>query len=204
MTEQELQALAQKVQERRSEERTLEVKAAHSGCPQKLYGTLSAFSDIRTVPQAATETIQGEALKDYIAKASRDNPNLARLRPEEKRALLSLTRGGVPTLTCILLFSLYPQAFFPQYTIQATVVPGDTMGEVDVDGARFRDSDRDDVLSGSLGAAEPRRAVRQIDDRRDRKSSARHPKPYPGSGDGDPLSRRKPLFRDPHDSAGAP
>ena len=45
MTEQELQALAGKVQERRSEERTLEVKAAHSGCPQKLYGTLSAFSN---------------------------------------------------------------------------------------------------------------------------------------------------------------
>lgn len=259
MTEQELQALAGKVQERRSEERTLEVKAAHSGCPQKLYGTLSAFSnqdeggillfgldessdfaavgvynaqdlqkrvteqckqmtpalrplftvaryqektivsaeipaldlserpcfysgvgrlkgsyvrvgeadepmseyeiysyeayrkkyqdDIRTVPQAAMETIQGKALKDYVAKASRDNPNLARLKPEEKHELLSLTRGGLPTLTCTLLFSLYPQAFFPQYTIQATVVPGDTMGEVDVDGARFTDNRR---IEGTL------------------------------------------------------
>lgn len=281
MTEQELQELARKVQERRSEDQTLEVKAANSGCPQRLYGTLSAFSnqdeggvllfgidesanfatvgvynpqdlqkrvaeqckqmspalrplftvaryqektivsaeipaldlserpcfysgagrlkgsyvrvgeadeqmseyeiysyeayrkkyqdDIRTDPQAAMETIQKEKLEDYVSRVSQANPNLTRLKPEEKYELLSLTRGGVPTLTCILLFSLYPQAFFPQYTIQATVVPGDTIGEVDLDGARFTDNRRiegtlPELLEGALDFCRRNMGLRTVVD----------------------------------------
>ena len=45
MTEQELRELVQLVQKRKCEWRQLELKAAHQGCPKKLYDTLSAFSN---------------------------------------------------------------------------------------------------------------------------------------------------------------
>ena len=45
MVEQELRALIQQIQTRGCEEQTTEVKAAHGGCPEKLYDTISSFSN---------------------------------------------------------------------------------------------------------------------------------------------------------------
>lgn len=45
MVESELQSLIAKVQRRGCEWQTTEVKAAHQGCPEKLYDTLSSFSN---------------------------------------------------------------------------------------------------------------------------------------------------------------
>ena len=45
MVENELKELLEKVQARKCEEQIVEVKAAHEGCPEKLYDTLSAFSN---------------------------------------------------------------------------------------------------------------------------------------------------------------
>lgn len=45
MLETELQLLISKVQKRECEERTVEVKSAHLGCPEKLYDTFSSFSN---------------------------------------------------------------------------------------------------------------------------------------------------------------
>ena len=45
MVEQELRDLIQEIQLRGCEEQTTEVKAAHGGCPEKLYDTISAFSN---------------------------------------------------------------------------------------------------------------------------------------------------------------
>jgi len=43
--EQELIELMQRIQSVKSESQVIELKAAHKGCPQKLYDTLSAFSN---------------------------------------------------------------------------------------------------------------------------------------------------------------
>ena len=45
MLESELQLLISKVQKRECEERTVEVKSAHLGCPEKLYDTFSSFAN---------------------------------------------------------------------------------------------------------------------------------------------------------------
>lgn len=45
MTKEELQNLLAQVQINQSESRTLELKSAHSGCPKRLYDTLSSFSN---------------------------------------------------------------------------------------------------------------------------------------------------------------
>ena len=45
MLSEELVQLIQSLRQQKAESRTIEVKAAHDGCPQKLYGTLSSFSN---------------------------------------------------------------------------------------------------------------------------------------------------------------
>lgn len=48
MVEQELWDLIRKIQKQGCEAQTIEVKAAHSGCPEKLYDTISSFSNQNT------------------------------------------------------------------------------------------------------------------------------------------------------------
>ena len=45
MTKEELLALADRICANKAEEQTIELKTAEGGCPQKLYGTLSGFSN---------------------------------------------------------------------------------------------------------------------------------------------------------------
>lgn len=45
MTEEELRKLLDTVQRRGCEGQTLEIKAAHEGCPEKLYDSISAFAN---------------------------------------------------------------------------------------------------------------------------------------------------------------
>lgn len=71
-------------------------------------------------------------------------PNLSRLPDEQIYRLMNLLKGGHPTVAAMLLFGLYPQAFFPQWSIIATVVPGVSVGETGADGERFSDNERID------------------------------------------------------------
>lgn len=45
MVEQELQKLIERIQTRGCEWQVTEVKAAHGGCPERLYDTISSFSN---------------------------------------------------------------------------------------------------------------------------------------------------------------
>ena len=45
MLDQEFQQLVTRVQKRQYEEQIIEVKAAHKGCPDRLYDTFSSFSN---------------------------------------------------------------------------------------------------------------------------------------------------------------
>lgn len=69
--------------------------------------------------------------------------------------LVSIKRNSEITLSATLLFSPYPQAYFPQLCIMAIVVPGTELGETGVAGERFLDNQRiegniPDMLSGAL------------------------------------------------------
>lgn len=259
MLEAELISLAQKISTTKAESQTIEVKAAHHGCPQRLYDTLSSFSnqddggvivfgidetrdyemcgvydaqdlqkhvveqcnqmspevravftsaeingvqvvgaeipgldaaerpcfykgkgrikgsyvrvgesdepmteyeiysyeafkkkyedEVGPVNRATLQALDANLMAQYLTKLKLNKPNLAHMEDYEICELMSITRNGVPTVAGVLLFSLYPQAFFPQLAIVATVVPGKEAGVVGESGERFADNRR---IEGTL------------------------------------------------------
>ncbi len=98
--------------------------------------------------------IEQPKLEHYVDIIKDKNPKLAKLSDEEIKKFLNLCVDGKPTLVCTLLFSIYPQMFYPQYTINAMVVPGYEKGVVTKDGARFLDNDRiEGTIDDMLGQA---------------------------------------------------
>lgn len=267
MVEQELRELILQIQNRKCEEQTTEVKAAHQGCPEKLYDTISSFSnqnsggtfvfglderqgfqkvgvydaqdlqkkvmeyceqmtpvvrplftvceddgmvfvsaeippidiaerpcfktakgrlhgsyirvgdadkpmteyevysyeafrkkyrdDIRPVERANFSSLDQGKLEDYLLRRKRNRPNLASIPDAQLYDLTGIQRSGQITLAALMLFGLYPQAYYPQLSVIATSVPGKEMGELDAHGNRFLDSRRIegtllDMLEGSL------------------------------------------------------
>lgn len=98
--------------------------------------------DIRIVPRATLADLDQNALAKYMILLKEGKPNLAKLSDEKIYELMSITCAGAVTLSSVFLFSPYPQAYFPQLCITAIVVPGNAVGEVDKDGARFLDNVR--------------------------------------------------------------
>ena len=252
MVEQELHNLIQQIQNRGCEEQTTEVKAARGGCPEKLYDTISAFSnqngggvfvfgldekdnfkkvgvydaqdlqkkvmeyceqmtpvvrpvftvcsedhlvfvsaeippvditdrpcfktakgrlhgsyirvgdadkpmteyevysyeafrkkyrdDIRPVERASIKSLDQKQVMEYLDRKKRERPNLAATTEDQLYELTGITRDGEITMTALLLFGLYPQAYYPQLSINATCVPSNEMGIVDGMGNRFTDT----------------------------------------------------------------
>jgi len=60
---------------------------------------------------------------------------------------MSMTRESVPTLAAVMLFSPFPQAYFPQLCITAVSVPGVEIGQIGPEGERFSDNQR---IEGTL------------------------------------------------------
>lgn len=259
MIDQELCSLVLQIQKRQCEEQTVEVKSAHEGCPQRLYDTISAFSnqdeggtlvfgldenqtykivgvydaqdiqkkimefgeqmtpvvrpvltvwnadglnvvsaeippldpadrpcfksakgriqgsyirvgdadkpmteyevysyeafrkkirdDIRPVEGVTVKDLNRDALADYLHRRKMNRPNLSALPKERVYDLTGVTQQGQVTLAAVLLFSPYPQAYFPQLGVIASRVPGKEMGTLDAQGQRFTDSKR---LEGTL------------------------------------------------------
>jgi ATP-dependent DNA helicase RecG len=108
---------------------------------------LKRQDEVRPVERAKVSDLDTDALEEYLIRLRSGKPNLSRMGREALLELMRITIEGVPTLAAVLLFSPYPQAFFPQFTITAVVVPGTEIGEVDGDGARFVDNRR---LDGPL------------------------------------------------------
>ena len=267
MVETELKELLVKIQNRKCEEQIVEVKAAHKGCPEKLYDTLSSFSnqdsggtlvfgldekqnfakvgvydpqdlqkkvmeygeqmtpvvrpvftvyaeeekvfvsaeippvditerpcfktakgrlqgsyirvgdadkpmteyevysyeafrkkyrdDIREVAGASMETLNPTKLEDYLLRKKKNRPHLETVPMEQLYELTGVLKGGKVTLSAVMLFGYYPQAYFPQLSVIATCVPSTEMGILDETGQRFTDSRRiegtlPEMLEGSL------------------------------------------------------
>lgn len=98
--------------------------------------------DIREVKRASLQALDKTALSKYILLLKGGKPKLAAMDEQSIYELMSITRNRNVTLSSVLLFGLYPQAYFPQFCITAVVVPGKEIGEVDSDGARFLDNAR--------------------------------------------------------------
>lgn len=112
--------------------------------------------DIRTVEQAGWNTLDQDSLERYLDKLKAGRPHLSKLKTAEICELVGLTREGVPTLAAVLLFSLFPQGYFPQLCITAVSVPGTEVGTLGPEGERFLDNRRiegtlTEMLEGALG-----------------------------------------------------
>lgn len=103
--------------------------------------------DIRPIGQAGWSTLDRDSLERYLDRLKAGRPHLSKLKTEEICELVGLTREGVPTLAAVLLFSLFPQGYFPQLCVTAVSVPGTEVGQIGPEGERFLDNRR---MEGTL------------------------------------------------------
>ncbi len=87
-------------------------------------------------------SIDTEKFEDYIDSIKSKNKNLSTLDNSYIYSSLNMIKGGHPSLACLLIFGIYPQMFYPQYTINAMLIDGNKMGNTSTDGARFVDNKR--------------------------------------------------------------
>lgn len=112
--------------------------------------------DKRVVEEADYNNINQEKINDYLKRVKIERPNLDKnVSDEEILELMGIKDNGRWTLTGIMIFSKYPQAYFPQFSITAVRVQGDEMGDLANDGARFIDNKRitgtiDEMVEGTV------------------------------------------------------
>ncbi len=103
--------------------------------------------DIRGVERATFASLNQEKLALYIDLLKKGKPNLSNLGNESIYELMSVLRNNEVTLSAVMVFSPYPQAYFPQLCITAIAVPGTELGDLGNLGERFLDNQR---IEGSI------------------------------------------------------
>lgn len=99
--------------------------------------------DIRTIDQAKIRLFDQERMNKYLLAVKRERKNLAdHVADEDILELMGVVVDGKPTLAGLMVFSQYPQTYFPQLCITAVCVPGTELGELGIDGERFIDNKR--------------------------------------------------------------
>ncbi len=103
--------------------------------------------DIRGVQRVTLASLNQEKLALYIDLLKKGKPNLSNMDNESIYELMSVTRNDEITLSATMIFSPYPQAYFPQLCITAIAVPGTEIGNLGDSGERFLDNQR---IEGSI------------------------------------------------------
>lgn len=98
--------------------------------------------DVQPVPRASITVLNTEELENYLHQLKSGKPNLSGLPQATLWELMSITRNRQVTLSAVMLFGLFPQAYFPQLCITSVVVPGTEMGQTGELGERFLDNKR--------------------------------------------------------------
>ncbi len=111
--------------------------------------------DIRTIDRVSFTALDQKLLEQYIELLKKGKPRLAAIPDEEIYELMSIKRDDRITLSAVMNFCPYPQAYFPQLCIIATVVPGTEVGTIGDQGERFTDNQRiegniSDMLDGAM------------------------------------------------------
>ena len=111
--------------------------------------------DIRGVERASVESLNQQLLEKYIDALKDGKPNFANMNTDAIYNLMSIKRNEEITLSAAMVFSPYPQAYYPQLRIIAVVVPGNEMGDLGENGERFLDNQRiegniADMLDGAI------------------------------------------------------
>lgn len=98
--------------------------------------------DIRPVENISLKALDPLKLEEYILKRKQGRPRFAELSIEQIYELIGITQNESITLAAVMLFSPYPQAYYPQLSIIASRVPGKEMGDITAEGQRFMDTQR--------------------------------------------------------------
>lgn len=111
--------------------------------------------DIRAIDRVSFASLDQRLLEEYIELLKKGKPRLAAIPDEEIYELMSIKRDDRITLSAVMNFCPYPQAYFPQLCIIATVVPGTEVGTIGDQGERFTDNQRiegniSDMLDGAM------------------------------------------------------
>lgn len=77
--------------------------------------------DMRVNYNTDMSAVNERALNSYLSMARERHPGLVHLPDSDIKRFLGMTVDGHPTLACTLLFSVYPQIFYPQYMVHAMV-----------------------------------------------------------------------------------
>ncbi len=103
--------------------------------------------ELRQVERATRNDFNADILNNYFTKLRLAKPQLAKHTQDRIMQLQGLTDNNIPTVAGLMLFSDYPQAFFPQMSITAMVVAGTQIGMLGDNGERFVDNKR---LEGTI------------------------------------------------------
>ena len=103
--------------------------------------------ELRTNDRAEIGDINTEEYQMYLLELKKNKPHLAKLEEKEINRLQGFVVDNKPTVSALMLFSIYPQAYFPQLCITAVSVPGKEMSATGSVGERFIDNKR---IEGSI------------------------------------------------------
>ncbi len=98
--------------------------------------------ELRVAERATLSDIETDAHTEYIFSMRTKKPNLAGLANDKINSLQGFAVDNKPTLAGVLLFSLYPQGFFPQLCITAVSIQGTEMSIDNAADERFIDNAR--------------------------------------------------------------
>lgn len=100
--------------------------------------------ELRIAERAELSDIDTDAHTEYLIAMRKKKPNLADLTNDKINSLQGFTLDNKPTLAGVMLFSPYPQGFFPQLCVTAVSIQGTEMGADNAVGERFVDNARID------------------------------------------------------------
>lgn len=103
--------------------------------------------ELRTNDRAEMTDINTDEYQLYLLELKKNKPHLAKLEEREINRLQGFVVDNKPTVAALMLFSVYPQAYFPQLCITAVSVPGKEMSATGSVGERFIDNKR---IEGSI------------------------------------------------------
>lgn len=98
--------------------------------------------EIRTEPRAAIEDIETMEFQQYLQRLKKLKPKQGNLPTPKVMKLQGFSNGVIPTLAGIMMFSDYPQSYYPQLCITAVSVQGYEIGDLGDLSQRFDDNER--------------------------------------------------------------
>ena len=126
--------------------------------------------DERQVERASIESLNQTLVDRYIQQRIKDRPGLQNLQETQLYEMLGITKDGLPTVAAVMNLGIYPQGYYPQFSITAIVVPGTQIGDVADNSARFLDNRRiegtiDDMVMEAMQFCQRNMKIRTIIDR---------------------------------------